>query len=141
MLEEETSEFAIFQMEMFEIIASTSSIFAEDGMDSGTNTAVREDQNVLVGVLLTKHSKKTVDTKLKGEQGLFAVIGFSEAVVVVPDFCKLEQREFAVDCAEIAFQKTIVADDFGHAGDVFRCELGGLEGTAQRRTIDGINLR
>lgn len=69
-------------------------------------------------MMLAEHSQKTVDAKLKAEQGFFAVVGFSEAAIVVPDFDELDQGQIPVDFAEITFQQAIIADDFGQAGDV-----------------------
>ncbi len=141
MLEEETGKFAVLQVKVFEEVAGSGGIFAENGVDSGTDTAMREDQNVLVRVLFAEHGQKAVDAELKAEQGFFAVVGFSEAAIVVPDFNELKQGKFPVDFAKVAFEQAIVTDDFGHAGNIAGRKFGGFEGAAQRRAIDSVNLR
>ena len=90
MLEEEVGVFTIAEPEVFKVITFRLLDFIEKGVNSGADTAMRKDYDMLVGVAFFNHGQKFLNAELHLEQGFFAVVGFRVTVVIVPNLGELD---------------------------------------------------
>ncbi len=123
-------------MEMLEEISGADVVLVENCVDSRGDATVGENEYILVGVLLANHVEKILNTKLECEQGLFAVVRFDKAGIIVPDFTHRKRREFSVDGTEAAFYEAVINDDGGTIQHATGGDAGGLTGALEWGTVD-----
>ena len=116
---------------MFEVEAGAVVVFGENGVNGGTDAAVRKDDDGLVGMPDLDHFKEGLDAIFEFVQSFFAVIGLDVALVVIPNFFELEQRKAAVDFAEAALLEKVFVDNLRRVGHAFDGNSGRLAGALQ----------